>query len=275
MSKKQSPFRSAADQTALLAKNDAMAQDALRVICVAYKTNPGGRKAAMERAALYPAGKGRTQGRPNTSSPGASMIIRTMPMGPLETNCYVLEEDGGAVIVDPGGNPAFALNHLEKNNLKLTAILNTHLHFDHILGNAELATATGATIYAGNKDEDLLDLTSGTRFGLPPTPSFSFTNLDPGEITLLGQTCRVLATPGHSRGSLSYYFPEAHAVFAGDVLFRLSIGRSDLPGGDEATLGGSIRTILYALPPDTTVYPGHGPCTTIGNEMRENPYYRG
>ena len=202
------------------------------------------------------------------------MHIRVFPMGPLETNCYLLSENNEAVVIDPGGNPAAALRHMKDSGLVLARILNTHLHFDHILGNADLAKATGTAVYASKADDSLLESTSGTRFGLPPTPAFLYEDLEEGDITLLGQPCRVLHTPGHSPGSLSYYFPEAGAVFVGDVLFYRSIGRSDLPGGSEVVLGASIRSKLYALPPQTYVYPGHGPVTTIGDEMRENPHYR-
>jgi glyoxylase-like metal-dependent hydrolase (beta-lactamase superfamily II) len=207
--------------------------------------------------------------------PEFAMHVHVLPIGPLETNCYLLEADGEAVIVDPGGNPYALLRYLEEHELTLTRILITHMHFDHILGNADLAKATGARIYADKRDEPLLEVTSGTRFGLQPTPPFAYDNLEEGDLTLLGQPCKVIATPGHSPGSLSYYFPDASAVFVGDVLFYRSVGRTDLPGGDAGVLGHSIRKKIYALPADTVVYPGHGPATTVGEEMRENPFFRG
>lgn len=201
------------------------------------------------------------------------MDVRVFPLGPLETNCYLISNGKEAVVIDPGGNPAPILQYLEQQGLKLTRILNTHLHFDHVLGNAALAKATGATISAGKADTFLLDAASGRRFGLPETEPFSFSALVEGDIPLLGDTCRVFSTPGHSPGSLSYYFPKLGALFAGDVLFRRAVGRTDLPGGDSAALGHSIRTKLYALPEETVVYPGHDAATTIGEEKRENPYF--
>jgi glyoxylase-like metal-dependent hydrolase (beta-lactamase superfamily II) len=112
----------------------------------------------------------------------------------------------------------------------------------------------------------------GARFGLPPTPPFSYENLEEGELSLAGERCVVLATPGHTPGSLSYYFPDSGLLFAGDVLFYRSLGRTDLPGGDTATLFASIRDKLFALPPETRVLPGHGIPTSIGDERDNNPY---
>lgn len=202
------------------------------------------------------------------------MHIKTFPLGPLETNCYLLTEGNEAVAVDPGGNPASLVQHLNANNLKLVAILNTHMHFDHVLGNADLAQATGAPIYACAKDGYLLqsEVGSGGGFGLPKTPPFDFIPLDEGDLVLMGLACKALFTPGHTMGSLSYYFPAAGALFAGDVLFYRSVGRTDLPGGDTDALRDSIRNKLFVLPGETVVYPGHGPSTTIDAEKHSNPF---
>lgn len=202
------------------------------------------------------------------------MRIHTFPLGPLETNCYLLVQGAEAVAVDPGGNPAAVVDYLNTHGLKLTAILNTHLHFDHILGNAGLSEATGAPIYANSLDDFLLnsELGSGGGFGMPTTPAFSHKELDEGEAEFMGRRCLVFHTPGHTPGSLSFYFPEARAVFAGDVLFHRSVGRSDFPGGDGNALRDSIRSKLFTLPEETVVYPGHGQSTTIGAEQRGNPF---
>jgi glyoxylase-like metal-dependent hydrolase (beta-lactamase superfamily II) len=202
------------------------------------------------------------------------MRTHTFPLGPLETNCYLLVEGNEAVAIDPGGNPTMVVQYLTTHKLKLTAILITHLHFDHVLGVAALARETGATVYANSRNDFMLrsELGSGGGFGLPKTEPFENENLDEGELTLMGLTCKVLATPGHSPGSLSYYFPVAGSVFGGDVLFHRSVGRSDLPGGDGNTLRETIRKKLFTLPPETVVYPGHGPSTTISAEMRGNPF---
>ena len=202
------------------------------------------------------------------------MRIHTFPLGPLETNCYLLVQGEEAVAVDPGGNPASVVHYLKTHNLKLAAILNTHMHFDHVLGNADLAGATGAPIYANTLDDFLLDseLGSGGGVGLPKTPPFKHEPLEESDTEFMGQRCKVLLTPGHTPGSLSFYFPESNAVFAGDVLFYRSVGRTDLPGGDGNTLRASIRKKLFTLPEDTVVYPGHGQSTTIGAEQRGNPF---
>lgn len=199
------------------------------------------------------------------------MRVLTFPLGPLETNCYLLVEGSEAVAVDPGGDPAVVVKYLADNKLKLAAILNTHLHFDHVGGNAPLARATGAPIYLCKEDLFLLQATSGTRFGLPPTESFDYQDMGPGETTFMGLRCTVIHTPGHSPGSLSFYFPDQGVLFSGDVLFYRDTGRSDLPGGSRPILENeTIRGKLYKLPDATVVYPGHGPETTIGVEKVEN-----
>ena len=202
------------------------------------------------------------------------MIIKTFPLGPLETNCYLIHNATEAVVVDPGGEPGALLQYLSQNKLTLTHILNTHLHFDHVYGNAPLAAATGAPILANPEDAYLLrsELGGGGGYGLPKVPPFEYQPLKEGEITLLGKVCRVLHTPGHTLGSLSFYWADAQALFAGDVLFYRSVGRSDFAGGNAATLAESIQGKLFQLPAATVVYPGHGPTTTIGDEQRSNPY---
>ena len=199
------------------------------------------------------------------------MRVYTFALGPLETNCYLLVEGAETVAVDPGGDPAAVVSFLADNNLKLSAILNTHLHFDHVGGNAALAKATGAPILLCEDDLFLLEATSGTRFGLPRTQPFEHQNLKPGETAFMGLPCTVIHTPGHSPGSLSFYFPDQGVLFSGDVLFYRDTGRSDLPGGSRPVLENeTIRGKLYKLPDATVVYPGHGPETTIGVEKVEN-----
>ena len=199
------------------------------------------------------------------------MRVLTFPLGPLETNCYLLVEGSEAVAVDPGGDPSTVVKYLNDNKLKLAAILNTHLHFDHVGGNAALAKATGAPIYLNKEDLFLLEAASGARFGLPKTEPFAYETMDAGETVLMGLRCTVIHTPGHSPGSLSFYFPDQGVLFSGDVLFYRDTGRSDLPGGSRPVLENeTIRGKLYKLPDETVVYPGHGPETTIGVEKVEN-----
>lgn len=202
------------------------------------------------------------------------MHIAHFPIGPLDTNCFLLYDDKEAVVIDPGGDPTPIIRHLDASRLTLTHILLTHLHYDHTAGIKELTGRSGATAYASAADSFLLDedLGRGGIWGLPRIDPYTFAPLEPGPLQLLGTTCTVLATPGHTPGGLSFYFPEIKAVFAGDSLFYRSIGRTDFPGGNTQTLLHSIRTQLFTLPEDTTVYPGHGPETSIGDEKRNNPH---
>ncbi len=203
------------------------------------------------------------------------MDIKTFPLGPLETNCYVATEGSSAIAVDVGGTPAAVADYLKEKGCSLEAVLVTHLHCDHLYGVGELARAFGATVFAGAEDAPLLqtELGAGGLMGLPMVPPFDWEPLGPGELLLLNQPCKVLATPGHSPGSLSYYFPKAGAIFVGDLLFYRSIGRTDFEGGDYDALMRSVREAVFTLPPDTVVYSGHGPATTVGGEMRHNPFF--
>lgn len=203
------------------------------------------------------------------------LYVTTMPLGPLDTNCYIVHGKGEAVVVDPGGDADEILSFLDKGKLSLTAILNTHLHFDHIQGNADLIKATGLTPLCNPRDAYLMqtELGGGGMMGLPRTTPFPRADLDEGEVQLLGTTCRVLATPGHSPGSLSFYFETLGSVFVGDLLFYRSIGRTDFPGGSEAVLLDAVRTKIFTLPEETTVYPGHGPETTVRQERLNNPFF--
>lgn len=202
------------------------------------------------------------------------MHVTCFPLGALDTNCFVIHTDTEAVVIDPGGSPEVVLRHLQEHNLKLTHILLTHLHYDHTVGIEELARATGARVLASEHDRFLLDtdLGRGGIWGLPRIEPYAFEGLEPGELPLLGGVCTVLATPGHTPGGLSFYFPELKAVFAGDALFYRSIGRTDFPGGDHSVLMNSIRKQLFTLPEETRVYAGHGLETTVGDEKRNNPH---
>lgn len=202
------------------------------------------------------------------------MQCRTFPIGPLDTNCYLIYTDKEALVVDPGGPPAPVLDFLKKNNLSLRHILLTHLHFDHTFGVHELQKATGAEAFASGDDSFMLEneLGLGGMWGLPKVTAYEFSPIEPGEHVFLGQNCQVLPTPGHTPGGLSFYLEAMQAVFAGDTLFYRSIGRTDFPGGNHDTLLHAIRTQLFALPDTCMVYPGHGEPSTIGDEKRNNPY---
>lgn len=205
------------------------------------------------------------------------MDITTFALGPLQTNGYLLGHAGRALFVDPGGDPAPVLDALGKRGLALETIVLTHLHFDHAYGVAALAKATGAPVLANPADEYLLEswLGRGGEMGVPEVQDYDYTALEAGETSFLGLACRVLATPGHSQGSLTLYFPDAGAAFVGDLIFSRSIGRTDFPGGDTDTLLASVRDKIFTLPPDTRLYPGHGPATTVAAEAAHNPFFAG
>jgi glyoxylase-like metal-dependent hydrolase (beta-lactamase superfamily II) len=163
--------------------------------------------------------------------------VTAMPLGPLDTNCYVLHSDREAVVIDPGGDADEILSFLASRSLVLRSVLNTHLHFDHIQGNADLVAATGVAVLANPRDAYLMqtELGGGGMMGFPRTPPFEIVPLEEGELPLLGTTCSVLATPGHSPGSLSFYFESVGAVFVGDLIFYRSVGRTTSPAAPSAS----------------------------------------
>lgn len=204
------------------------------------------------------------------------MFLTALTVGPVQTNCYIVacEETKKAVVIDPGDEVSHILEVLGKNDLTLTAIINTHGHFDHAGGNKALQEATGVPIWIHEKDAFLLPILSdtGRLFGLdivnsPPADMY----LTKGQQIDIGTlSFTVLEVPGHTPGGIALYTPGI--VFVGDSLFAGSIGRTDLPGGSTETLLHSIRDQLLTLPEETIVYPGHGPATTIGSEQKTNPF---
>ena len=202
------------------------------------------------------------------------MPIATFPLGPLGTNSYILNTGANAVAIDVGGDPAPMLEYLAAQKLTLDAICLTHRHFDHVYGVASLAEATGAPVYSPAGDEVIATTESGMGgiWGMPPVTPFASKPMPVGETQFGGMECIVLDTPGHTPGGVSLYFPAEKAVFTGDALFYRSMGRTDFPGGSQDQLLHSIRDVLFRLPDDVTVYPGHGPGTTIGDERRQNPF---
>lgn len=169
---------------------------------------------------------------------------------------------------------------IEENGLKLTHLINTHLHIDHTLGDDYVRNRYNLPVKAHKDDEFLARQRDGQakmfHLNIPALEPLEIgVELKEGEKIMLGKEyLEVMEVPGHSPGSIILYAPAGHFLIAGDVLFQGSIGRTDLPGGDFATLIGGIRSKLMSLPDDTIVYPGHGPATTIGSERRSNPYLR-
>ncbi len=203
-----------------------------------------------------------------------TLKIHTLPLGMLETNCYVVVNDAGdAVIVDPGADPAVVAMFLKREKLTPHAILLTHAHFDHIGAVPGLVERFALPVVLAAGDGPLYH---SPHNAMPPLLG-PVANLPPTQATLppnlpVGLAPELLPTPGHSPGGTSYHFAAAAVLFSGDVLFRASVGRHDLPGGDWDTLVRSIREVLYRLPPATTVYPGHGDPTTIAAEREGNPF---
>lgn len=207
------------------------------------------------------------------------MIIHTIPVGITQTNCYVVgcEETHEGVVIDPGGHPQRILKAIEKSGLTIRYVLNTHCHFDHMGANAEIVAATGAPLALHPAELPILQARGGAAwFGVPvqasPLPDVE---LEDGQVLEVGTLrFQVLHTPGHSPGGITFYLNDEGAAFDGDVLFEMGVGRTDLPGGDWDTLVHSIREVLFALPDETVLYPGHGPRTTVGQEKRFNPWMR-
>ena len=209
------------------------------------------------------------------------MIHEILPVGMLQCNCSIFgdERSREAIVVDPGDNISEIQEILRKHGLTVKAIVITHAHIDHIGGAQKLKNATGATVYMNENDNRLQDMmeVQASWIGIP-TPEHADIDspaLD-GDVLRLGPAeFHVLHTPGHTPGSVSLWIPEANKLVAGDTLFRDSIGRTDLPGGDGRLLLASIREKFFPLPDDAIVIPGHGPNTTIGREKRFNYFLQG
>ena len=202
------------------------------------------------------------------------MRVTSFPLGPLGTNSYLLDNGTEALAIDVGGDPAEMLDFLNKNSLKLSAILITHRHFDHLYGVAALQKALDVPCYLPCGEDVLRDSEAarGGIWGMPMVPAFRETPLPEGKVCLGSIEVTILHTPGHTPGSVSYYIEEAACVFTGDALFYRSVGRTDFPMGDHQALLASIRETLFKLPQETIVYPGHGPESSIGDERQHNPF---
>ena len=201
--------------------------------------------------------------------------VDQLSLGPMGTNCYVVRADttaDEAVVVDPSGDATELRLTLARLGTSCAAILVTHGHWDHLFGVADLAEGTGAFVHMAEGERMLLEDPAGfTPPGVTLRPYTPEVLLAGGEtVELAGIAFEVLAVPGHSPAHLAYHADGC--LFSGDVLFAGSVGRTDFPGSDWDTLVASIRMLVDTLPPETVVYPGHGPTTTLGGELERNPF---
>lgn len=207
------------------------------------------------------------------------LALHTLPVGMLQVNCYVLscERTGAAIVIDPGDEADEILALLARHGLKLSRILATHAHFDHLLAVRSLQEATAAPFYLHAADQSLLAAIRPTCMAWlgydPGDPPAVDGDLTPGEVVQVGDLAlEVRHTPGHSPGGVTLVDHAHRRAFTGDALFAGSIGRTDLPGGSLATLLKGIRSEILSLPDDYAVLPGHGEPSTVSDERRMNPY---
>ena len=207
--------------------------------------------------------------------------VRGVVVGLFRENCWVVgsRQRGEACVIDPGDEPEEILALARDMGVRITRVVASHAHLDHIMAARDIVDATGAPFLLHEADLSIADsLPESVRAWMgrevPPAPRPDAFPKDGDDLEVAGVTLTVLHTPGHTPGSVSLYAREARLLFSGDTLFRESIGRVDLPGGDFQQIARSITQRLYALPEDTRVLPGHMEETTIGYERQHNPFVR-
>lgn len=211
--------------------------------------------------------------------------VEKLVLGAVSTNVYLVFYNGNCLIVDPSDEAERIISHINKKQAKPLAILITHGHFDHIMAAPVLAEKYGIKIYAGEADRQLLEdskLNLGQRFlGEDFTMEADEYLKDGDELEFEGFRLKVLYTPGHTVGSISFYSDDLEdneafkkVIFSGDSLFAGSIGRVDLPTGNETTMRKTLEEVFKKMSPETVVFPGHGAATTIERELAHNPYLR-
>lgn len=207
------------------------------------------------------------------------MKVVHIPLGMLGTNCYVCHKNGKGILIDIGGYYDKLIDFFNENNITLEYIFLTHGHFDHTTGLSKIVEKTGAKVCISENDEEMLGSTSlngagsfGMKYSEDVKADIIFRDGDVFEFE--GSIIKVISTPGHTKGGVCYLLEDEKILFSGDTLFRQSIGRTDLYGGDMNTLIDSITNKLFVLDDDIYVCPGHGDMTNIGFEKINNPYCR-
>ena len=209
------------------------------------------------------------------------LTIKSFEFSPIQENTYILyNEFNDCIIIDPGcyfdAEKEALLSFITSNKLLPKILVNTHCHLDHVFGNKFIAAKFDLTLHIHENERAVLAFapTSGIMYDMPfDNYSGEFLLLNEGDIISLGKDIlEVLLVPGHSPGSLAFYCAADKFVISGDALFKNSIGRTDLPGGNHEQLLRSVKEKLLTLPEDTLVYSGHGPATKVGDEKRNNPY---
>ena len=196
------------------------------------------------------------------------MNIKTLLVGPLQVNFYIATINDSSFIIDPGADCDLIINCVNDNKLDINAILLTHAHVDHCSAVYDLVSTLNVPVILNKEDVGLYNSPANS---LPPYYPPLTKHIDTTE-SFENSCFSIIYTPGHSMGSVCFYFKEENVLFSGDTLFCESIGRTDLPGGDYNTLIKSVKNKLFKLPGKTLVYPGHGPSTKIDHEINYNPF---
>lgn len=198
------------------------------------------------------------------------MRIHTYSLGEMQANCYLVENEGMGILIDPADEGSFLLEEVQRKNIVPVGLFATHGHFDHVMAVGEIQLSFDIPLFIHKKDQFLIDRLEGTAkhfLGYTPVmvPPKKIEFVESGELIIKNYKLKIISSPGHTPGGLCYYFPDEAALFTGDTLFAGAIGRTDLSYSNKSDLWTSLRTIL-TLPDETVIYPGHGESTYVGEQ---------